>query len=302
MWYFDGTYPPLIIKILLFLGSTLVVWFIGFLFKKNLDRVSRRKNFEAKNSLKLLATIAQIFAIAILFTLIFQIESSAILSVSALLGTTIGFATSVVVGNIVAGLYLIAVRPFGIGDLILVKGTEGIVMEIGLNYTKLLTMDESYVLIPNKSLLDANLINCSIKISNLKERASMGHEIGYQTLMEDLGELNPKSKKLTKEFVDELLGGRDIVRYPFTLQLKLNIVSPDITLVNVNKRMNTVMKRWAKKLGFQPRFFFNKYVFRQDMRIILIFDHPQQILEIFEEFVEDLYQTVFLELHQKEVN
>lgn len=302
MWPFDETSLPLVFEIVIFLVSIFIIWFIGFLIKKNLDRVSKKRNYEAKNSIKLIVSLLQFLAVGILFSIIFKIKSDTILSLSALLGTTIGFATSVVIGNVVAGLYLIGVRPFGIGDLILVKGTEGIVMEIGLNYTRLMMLDESFVLIPNKSLLDANLINCSIQINDLEERASMGHEITYQSLMEDMDEQDSNSWNLSEELSEELLGGKEIVRYPFTLQLKLNIVSPDIKLVDVNIRMDDLMKRWHKKLGFKPRFFYNKYIFRQDVRIVLVLHESQKILTAFGEFMEDFYQTIFLELQNKEVS
>ncbi len=199
---------------------------------------------------------------------------------------------AVVIANIVAGFYLITVRPFGIGDLIKVKNTEGIVLEIGLNYTKLLQLDRTIVSIPNKSLLDANLINCSLQIKDLKERAEKGFEIGFQSLMEDIKDLH---------VTEDIIGGREIVRYPFTVQLKLNIVSPDIPLKSVNARMKKLLNRWDKKLGYRPRYFYNKYIFRQNVRIVLVVDDPHQIIEVFPEFLEDLYVTVFEELHIKEV-
>ena len=236
--------------------------------------------------------------------LIFNIDPTAILGMSALFGTGIGFAMSVVIGNTVAGFYLIAVRPFGIGDLIQVKGTEGIVMEIGLNYSKLLALDESVIIIPNKSLLDANLINCSIQIKDLEEQASRGFEIGFQTLKKDIIDIqkkSSKSKQLKDEMMDELMGGKEIVRFPFTVQLKLNIISPDIPLATVNRRMKKLNARWDKKLGYRPRYFFGKYIFRQDMRVIVVVDNPHQILDVQPEYLEDLYVTVFEELQEVKV-
>ncbi|MHA2278233.1 MAG: mechanosensitive ion channel domain-containing protein [Candidatus Kariarchaeaceae archaeon] len=247
--------------------------------------------------LKLVLSTSQVVILAFLATFIFEIQSSTILSVSALLGTVIGFGLAVVIGNIFAGFYLITTRPFGIGDFILVGSTEGIVLEIGLNYTKILQLDSTIVLIPNKKLLDANLVNCSIKLSDLETRAKMGHEIDYDKIKSQLNDLDKKNDKLTTEMTEELLGGRKFTRYPFTLQLKVNVVTPEIPLSAVNERMKLVCDRWEEKLGFRPKYYYGKNIFRQDMRVIMIVNEPMEIHEKQGLFMEDLYETVFQEIH-----
>jgi small-conductance mechanosensitive channel len=299
VWFIDSN-PPTWILVILFLACIIVIWIVGLIIKHYVRRARHRITLGAINGMNLLITFLQVLSLLIIGSIIFEIDSSAILGFSALFGTAIGFAMAVVIGNIVAGFYLITVRPFGIGDLIKVNKTEGIVMEIGLNYTKLLQMDHTIVLIPNKSLLDANLLNCSIQLKDLRERAEEGFEIGYQALMDDVEEAHLKANKITGELAETILGGKEIVRYPFTVQLKLNIVSPDIPMATVNKRMSKLLDRWDKKTGYRPRYFYNKYIFRQDVRIILIVDDPHLIIDYSSEFLEDLYVTVFEELHVKE--
>ncbi len=296
MWYVDES-PNLLMKVIIFIILMIVLWFIGFLIKRKLENISLKQQFEAKNVMKLIISISQLLILAFGASFIFEIQTSTILSVSALLGTALGFALAVVISNIVAGFYLVAVRPFGIGDLIRIGSTEGIVLEIGLNYTKLLQLDKTVVLIPNKTLMNINLINCSIQIKELEERSKMGFEVGYKTLMEDINAINISQSKLTADLAEEITGGKEIVRYPFTLQFKLNIVSPDITLFDVNARMNKLMERWEKRLGYRPRYYYNKYIFRQDVRIILVVDNAKQIIEMQPLFIEELYRSVFVELH-----
>ncbi|MHA2254430.1 MAG: mechanosensitive ion channel domain-containing protein, partial [Candidatus Kariarchaeaceae archaeon] len=165
---------PIWIKIIIFIIAILAVWLVGLVIKQYIRTARFKLTPETINGLNLLISFIQLLAVIISGSYIFAIDSSAILGLSALFGTAIGFAMAVVISNIVAGFYLITVRPFGIGDLIKVKSVEGIVLEIGLNYTRLLQLDRNIVSIPNKSLLDANLLNCSIQLSELKERASEG--------------------------------------------------------------------------------------------------------------------------------
>ena len=52
---------------------------------------------------------------------------------SALGGAAVGFASTKTIGNFIAGLYLFMVRPFKVGDYVLVGAVEGIVKEITIN-------------------------------------------------------------------------------------------------------------------------------------------------------------------------
>jgi len=82
---------------------------------------------------------------------------------SALGGAAIGFASTRTIGNFIAGLYILASRPFHVNDYVIIKGTEGIVKEITINYTKILTADYKIVLISNQEVLGANITRFSPK-------------------------------------------------------------------------------------------------------------------------------------------
>jgi hypothetical protein len=125
----------------------------------------------------------------------------------------------------------------------------------------------------------------------------MGHEIDYDKIKSQLNDLDKKNDKLTTEMTEELLGGRKFTRYPFTLQLKVNVVTPEIPLSAVNERMKLVCDRWEEKLGFRPKYYYGKNIFRQDMRVIMIVNEPMEIHEKQGLFMEDLYETVFQEIH-----
>jgi small-conductance mechanosensitive channel len=85
-----------------------------------------------------------------------------LLSISAIFGAAIGFASATTVGNFLAGLYIMAVRPFLIGDYIILpdtKGIEGRVKEIAINYTKITLPTGNVVLVSNGKFLGQSIIN-----------------------------------------------------------------------------------------------------------------------------------------------
>jgi MscS family membrane protein len=78
---------------------------------------------------------------------------------SALGGAAVGFASTKTIGNFIAGLYLLASRPFRVGDYVRVGTVEGIVQEITINYTKILTIGNNVVSISNLQIMDRDITN-----------------------------------------------------------------------------------------------------------------------------------------------
>jgi small conductance mechanosensitive channel len=82
-----------------------------------------------------------------------------VVALTALGGAALGFASSKTIGNFVAGLYLIAARPFKVGDLVKIGTVEGIVEEITINYTKLLSIGNNTVSVSNLQIMDRDITN-----------------------------------------------------------------------------------------------------------------------------------------------
>ncbi|MHA1971445.1 MAG: mechanosensitive ion channel domain-containing protein [Candidatus Hodarchaeales archaeon] len=91
---------------------------------------------------------------------------------AALLGTAIGFASSTTIGNFISGLFLLVTNPFSVGDYVMLPklGVEGIVEEISINYTIILTPQGIRSIISNKNLLGTTIQNTRIVISEKDTR------------------------------------------------------------------------------------------------------------------------------------
>jgi small-conductance mechanosensitive channel len=74
-------------------------------------------------------------------------------------GTIIGFASINTLGNTIAGLIVMTSRPFKVGDRIFFNGQFADVEAIELIYTKMRTLDNVSVSIPNQELLKAEIDN-----------------------------------------------------------------------------------------------------------------------------------------------
>jgi small conductance mechanosensitive channel len=69
------------------------------------------------------------------------------------IGLVIGFATQQVLGQAVAGTFLLLARPFKIGDKIVGAGQEGVVEDITAMYTVVRDAEGNKILIPNNKII-----------------------------------------------------------------------------------------------------------------------------------------------------
>ena len=114
----------------------------------------------AINILRVFTTLVAIVLALILCTTIWQVEGSWLiggLGLSA--GTIIGFASSETIGNAIAGFIILFSRPFHIGNRIRIGDYLGDVEQITLIYTTLITPNLEEINIPNRQVLNAEIVN-----------------------------------------------------------------------------------------------------------------------------------------------
>ncbi|MDE2229585.1 MAG: mechanosensitive ion channel family protein [Alphaproteobacteria bacterium] len=87
------------------------------------------------------------------------VQTASLLAVVGAAGLAIGLALQGTLSNIAAGIMLLWLRPFRIGDYIEVGGQGGAVEEIGLFSCRLRTFDGLYLFLPNSAIWNAPLKN-----------------------------------------------------------------------------------------------------------------------------------------------
>ena len=99
-------------------------------------------------------------AAAYLFLLIWGINPTAWLASAGVIGIAVGFAAKDTLANFFSGIFIIADAPYKIGDyIILDTGERGMVKQVGMRSTRLLTRDDIEITIPNAVMGNAKIIN-----------------------------------------------------------------------------------------------------------------------------------------------
>ena len=90
---------------------------------------------------------------------IFGIETTSFAALLAAAGIAIGTAWSGLLSNFAAGIFLVALRPFKVGDFITAGGVTGTVREIGLFATSIDQADNVRATVGNNKILSDNIVN-----------------------------------------------------------------------------------------------------------------------------------------------
>lgn len=89
------------------------------------------------------------------------ISVTSLVATLSVVGVAFSLAIQGFLSNVFGGIQIISNKPFHVGDYVDAGGESGVVMEVGLFYTKLHTGDNKLVQIPNASIANSNIINYS---------------------------------------------------------------------------------------------------------------------------------------------
>ncbi|MEM1093449.1 MAG: mechanosensitive ion channel family protein [Bacteroidota bacterium] len=89
----------------------------------------------------------------------FRIDVTALLTGLGIVGIAVGFAAKDSLENFISGVTILLDRPFVVGDMIDVEGTYGEVQEITLRSTRVKTLTNEVMVMPNLLMVNQKLVN-----------------------------------------------------------------------------------------------------------------------------------------------
>lgn len=164
--YLQGMVPSLlgflvqvIVAILVLLIGSRIIKFLLKLIKKSLDR--SRVETGVVTFLCSLVKYSLYFVLAMIILAQFGVTTSSVVAVLGSAGLTLGLALQGSLSNFAGGVLILLLKPFVVGDYIIdgATGQEGTVSSITIFYTKLLTIDNRMILIPNGNLSNSSITN-----------------------------------------------------------------------------------------------------------------------------------------------
>ena len=162
----------------------ILTWYAAHLVQRHGEGLDRQV-------IPLLEKLITIFLVGTALIITFKHFNYDILSLVTALGVgslAIGLAAKDTLANMISGFTLMIDRPFRIGDRIqLAAGQWGDVVDVGLRTTKIKTVDNTLLIIPNSDLCNSILINQSFPDVRAKGRINVG--VSYDSDVESVKQL-----------------------------------------------------------------------------------------------------------------
>lgn len=149
----------IVLALVFFFIGTQVIKLIRKLLKKSLKKANADVGV-----IQFLDSFSKAILYIILIFMIasnFGLDATSVVAVVGSAGVAVGLALQGSLSNFAGGVLILLLKPFRVGDYIKEdnKGNEGTVTEIQLFYTKLRTIDERVVILPNGTLANTSLTN-----------------------------------------------------------------------------------------------------------------------------------------------
>ena len=144
---------------------SLFVIFLAYLLIKafvyGTERIAERRPSQRLFYKRIIPIIRIAIWVIVFSYLAFSVFGPALLPAAAAFGVAVGFAGQEIVKNIFGGLTIIIDQPFQTGDRIRVGNSYGEVVSIGLRSTRIQTLDDNLVTIPNSEVMASQVSNAN---------------------------------------------------------------------------------------------------------------------------------------------
>ena len=111
------------------------------------------------------------------------IPIASVLAVIGMLGLAVSLSVQGALANVANGFMILINKPFKVGDYVAIAGIEGFVKEIGMLCTKVLTIDNKLIIVPNSEVMGGKITNFS---SEELRRVDFETKAGYSNKFEDV--------------------------------------------------------------------------------------------------------------------
>ena len=169
-----------------------IIDFFGHVFKERIAQEERPMSEQLISfAVDMIKITVLIFGIFIILGTVFEMNVGSIVAGLGIGGLAVALAAKETLENFFGSITIFLDKPFVVGDLIQTKDITGTAEKIGFRSTRLRTLDKKFVTIPNKTMVDSQLIN-------LTQRNQQ------RVLMHLYFNQNSPAKKI-KQFMDDLI-------------------------------------------------------------------------------------------------
>ncbi len=209
----------------------IVVLIIGLILSKLAVKLMSKGLSKTKLELtvvKFTTQIAKIVLYVLVITIVLSIlgiPSTSIITVIGTAGVAIGLALQNSLSNVAGGFLLMITKPFKIGDYIVTNGVEGTVSQISILHTRLDSVTNQAIFVPNGLAVNATVINNS---GNDTRRVDLSISISYKSDFE-------KAQKV----ITDVIKAHKLVDNALPIDVRINALGENAVILTVRSWCKT---------------------------------------------------------------
>jgi len=179
------------------------------------------------------------------------IDVTSIVALASVLTLAVSLALQNMLSNVIGGFTLLSTKPFASGDFVEIAGQSGTVQEIGIAYTKLTTVDNKLVSIPNSAVVASQIVNYTvIGTRRVDVSASASYDMPIEDVLAALREAGkvPTALETPAPFAAVKNYGASTIEY--VLQVWCKSEDYWTTLFDANKNVKAVFEQKNVKMSY----------------------------------------------------
>jgi small conductance mechanosensitive channel len=186
--------------------GAIVLWIVGRMVIRGVQRVAEGGLQHRKLDPTLGRYVHSVIGVTLTLLLflailsVFGVETTSFAGILAAAGVAIGMAWSGLLSNFAAGVFLMVLRPFKVGDFVTVAGITGTVKEIGLFSSSVDTPDNIRTYVGNTKIFSDTIQNFTTNpYRRVDLKAQLAHSVDVKEAMAKLRERLPQIAHVEKD-------------------------------------------------------------------------------------------------------
>lgn len=209
--------PLFVFRLFVAVAILVVAYYVSKLVRQILGRrIARRFKRPSVTRTVLRAVQGTIMLLALFTSLgVFGLGFGNIALSVGVFSAVVGVILAPIIGNILSGVFILNEQPYEIGDMIALADTDtkGFVEDITLSYTKMFTLDNTFIVLPNGTMRERDVVNYSAEDTRIRMTLDVG--VTYES---DIPTAREQMEAAAREVEGVIKGGPDIrvgsARYP----------------------------------------------------------------------------------------
>lgn len=126
------------------------------------------------------------------------INVTSLIALLSVFGLAVSLAVQNSMSNVAGGIQVLGSKPFVVGDYVEAGGVAGTVADVGIFYTKICTVDNKMIQVPNSQIANEKIINYT---AEKERRVDLTFTTSYDAPMESV-----------KKTIEEVMGSHSLVQ------------------------------------------------------------------------------------------